>query len=42
MSEKDVELLNSCSQAEVLKWVSERSKGDKINGMVAGTNVRRI
>lgn len=26
MSEKDVELLNSCSQVEVLKWFAEKWK----------------
>lgn len=31
MSEKDVELLNSCSQLEVLKWFAEKWKEVKEN-----------
>lgn len=31
MSEKDVELLNSCSQVEVLKWFVEKWKEVKEN-----------
>ncbi len=32
MSEKDVELLNTCSQAEVLMWFAEKWKEENMEG----------